>query len=633
MIILLVGIGLSLTLANDGRFFSAFGPTLFMALNFAFFTTIGYYFYQNKTNYTGFVYFSIMVLTIFVFYRIDPYLYTINFITLIYTISILFLYAKHKNLSILTCIFAPLFLIQRLITTKNALSFKINTDLNLKSKILQDLKKSIISIFLSIIVLAIIVPLLAASNSDFRDLIVNIFSSELIKKIFEFLFSSPFIWIGRAIYVFLFTTFTCKLISFLDSKEPTEDLLEEIEKGESKFEKQIENFVSLPKVLSIIVIAVFIILQTKLYVEVYSMDLATMKALGYSHSGLTNDVFFQLALTSAVICGLLYLSKNIFKGYEKYIDFILLIEISILTYFAFDSDLAYIKEWGFTLKRLYGMAFITGLIGTIGIMAWYFLSKKSRMDVIKASLANILFVIFLINLINFDYIIYNYYPANVPAGKDYRYLMDLSPDADQYIGLLNELEEKIPAANNCKSPLYSDYSRLLSEIAYQQQKLEKMRFSTFNLSGYAAYSKIKYVDTFNRHDEWFEKCEEEKKRNKVINEQIFKIPDVIDQKSINQKSKEPVFIEMSKINIKIKNLPSDFDTGFVRIDKYPGNKSLGDFNIKNGMIEAYLEEGVYDMSLSKGTNYGFSTKVSVIVSQKNLQDGKLELNPFSADKK
>ena len=106
-------------------------------------------------------------------------------------------------------------------------------------------------------------------------------------------------------------------------------------------------------------------------------------------------------------------------------------------------------------------------------------------------------VLLLVNLLNFDYLIYHYSKPTTPAGVDYRYLAGLSPDAHQYKEVLtkamNEAEKtKLDWYDSKKiAPVYM----LIDKIEFLRHKYEtKKSINSFNFSEYQAYLDTKDID-------------------------------------------------------------------------------------------------------------------------------------------
>jgi hypothetical protein len=169
---------------------------------------------------------------------------------------------------------------------------------------------------------------------------------------------------------------------------------------------------------------------------------------------------------------------------------------------ALKSDFDYTAESGFTLKRLYGYAVVAWITG---ILFLYFikLTTKYKDSLFVQSITIYSVIIFtIINISNFDYIVYHQDKFEDEEDLEHEFLSKLSPDALSYHEQLSILSEKLQeSCDNSYEERYKDQqalNNLTKHIEYLKEKYEKGHtWQSFNFSEYREYKRIeKYLDDY-----------------------------------------------------------------------------------------------------------------------------------------
>ena len=324
-------------------------------------------------------------------------------------------------------------------------------------------------VFISLVLIAIIIPILASINPIFADFINSMLG---FSNLWDFLISSVNIsQFYRILFFGLLLIIIPKVIisknkEFILKKEDTES----------------ERILTIPKSVTIATILVFIVTQFQLYF----LSQSYLEELGYSYSQLNNEIFVQLSIVTFIIFSLIYFERSQQK-LAKILSYILIAESVILLSFAFKSDFDYVSNWGFTEKRLYGFAVIGWLFGLFSLLVLK-ISKLIEKKILLQSILILSASIFIvINIANFDWLIWNVNKTRETQGIEYDYLSRLSTDANNY----KELYE----ITQTEEVDYSTAANVEWNIIKLQEKYENgIDIRHFNLSEYNQYLEIKDLD-------------------------------------------------------------------------------------------------------------------------------------------
>ncbi len=342
-------------------------------------------------------------------------------------------------------------------------------------------KNLVISIIITIVILAILIPLLAASNPIFAAKIDEIAKLLDISKFFENFFSTgTIIWLARIVLALILLYLVPKAISYIKENVAWE-----------KHTKLLSQNLSLliPKVAVIILFIVFFITQAQLYFATPE----TLTALGYSNSQATREVFAHLLIVCLIVFTLIYNDRTETKA-NRWTTLILLFGVFVMNLMAFKSDFDYTSLFGFTEKRLYGFAINFWIFGALGIYLYNFL-KNNFDNLVKELFYWALGVLILINLANFDYLIYNVNPARTGEGIDHEYLLGLSEDSESYLDQLEKVNKDIGyyKYGGRFGGTYKIFG-FLEDIETLRERFKTNSFQSFNLSLWTTYNQTRPFD-------------------------------------------------------------------------------------------------------------------------------------------
>lgn len=463
-------------------------PFASFALVLASLSTILYLFRSEKSGFSRVLYFFTQILALFILCRANDFLIFLNIMSIFFLGSLMITprFFMENSFGFLHFLFLPFLLLLRSFSTRSEYSIDIkalsgnSVKLN-KKKTMDVLASVLVSVFLFII----IVPLLSSANPIFHKYVNNFFELLNLKTFFERFFSENiFIWIVRFMAFGFFAFFIPKLITYIKIGQ----------------EKEIKNRISLagisldlPKVVMIIVLSLFFLTQFQLYFSTAE----TLLSMGITHSEYAREVFAQLSVVALVILGLVYNDKTKNK-LAKTLTLILILEGVFLTFIAFKSVYDYSFFWGFTHKRLWGFTVAFWSLGVFSLFAYKYLRNLNNIFFVKGVIVFSGFVLVMVNVFNFDYLIYRFKKSITHRGVDYYYLSGLSSDSMSYREQYEMLVSNIAGLDR-SSPELIKYAptglRLSRRIERLQDKYRKVDFRAFNLSEYLQYQEIKSIDT------------------------------------------------------------------------------------------------------------------------------------------
>lgn len=339
------------------------------------------------------------------------------------------------------------------------------------------LAKHIPSLLISIIILLLIVPLLSSANPLFNSLIKSILDFDFLKKFF----TEDLALNLTKLFVFVVLLYLLPRAYEVSKKKtniPHNDI-----------ETSLYNLVyTLPKVVVITVLSVFFVTQFQLYFS----NMETLQALGFTNSEYAREVFGQLSVVTLIVFLLLFFDRTKNKS-SKVTTLILLVQMLFLSAMAWKSVHDYTSNWGYTSKRLYGYSVVYWLFALLLVFVWVYMRRKSYEVFLQHAVTITGIVLLLINVLNFDKLIYHKSQSVTHHGTDYLYLSNLSTDSESLMQQLTVLKE---IKNDPKSSLYVNDMINSQEFkaAYLKDKYESTGWQAFNLSEYREYLSIKDYD-------------------------------------------------------------------------------------------------------------------------------------------
>lgn len=504
---LFVSIIFSYLIVTDGF------PYLSLAVFFAFYGTVFYLQKTKKTWFINSIYALILFLSAFLFIRSNPILIFFNISSLLVLGGVLVL-EPYKN-SIITTVFSPIITFFESIS-KNRYPkpvYKAKKTNNILTNFFEYLYSNIIVVLFTIFLSLFVSALLTKVNPIYKGFVDSFldYLSFSFKDFFKFLdkiFNDYFM--GRVFIAgLIFTLFTPVVVL----------AKEKISAGRKFLEFGFKLSLLLPKVVLSIILTVFVFAQIKLYTA--SPEL--LSKLGYTNSQKTNEVFYQLLFVSLIIFLLIY-NDRIRKKLNEIFTYILITFGLLLDFFALRSDLDYINLYGFTFKRLYGIAIVIWILGLFLLFIFNYFKKNKSSLLVKESIIFTATLIIGINFANFDYMIAHKSPPSVEAGTDYNYIIyNLSNDG---MYLQKVAEEEIKHYEKLEESSYRDYSLSSIFLDYDILKSkyggEKINFRTFNLSEYRAFKKIDQAQMKAIEERFEEVKREGNKKTKAIQEESKK---------------------------------------------------------------------------------------------------------------
>jgi hypothetical protein len=497
--------------------FSVFIPFLIVDTYFAFtgwaltFISISTLFilFRPKVTYRVLVLFVITLgLSLSLFFRANPLLTFFNFTGLLYCISFL-VYPPQKSgkYSLFNLFILPIHSLISILNTKS--NYKLLSHLKIKStekpkeepktKVKLEWEKIFLGLILTLVVLLIIIPLLASSNpifskyiSDFGNILNFEWLGQSINWLLRNFFSATVFW--RLVWIVFMWHFLPKSVTY-------------IQKTDFKANKEIKERTAhdivwlIPKITVIAVLALFLVSQIQLYT---ASGLAIFD-IGYTYSSYVNEVFAQMSLVALVVFNLIFFDK-FYKGRSLVTSLILIFQGCFLIYVGLKSDLDYISAAGLTFKRLYGLAVIAWLSGIYLGFLYKIFKNKTHDWYLRVVSGFTLSLFLVINIANFDHLIYNVNQTRETKRVAYEYFVELSSDAQTDEVLLINLAKMQDEFLNANSTGFTkdvsgEIESIITQCRYLQSKYSTFQVQSFNLSEYSHYLKIKDID-LSKYDKY-----------------------------------------------------------------------------------------------------------------------------------
>lgn len=452
-------------------------PYFGIFLSFVFFLIFTYKLKINKTNDSKLYFAFSLIFSTLIFIRSEPELTLINIMASLFFGMLMLCADLNVKAGFLDYIYSPFIFLVRTIFTKNSdyyLEYKYSGRVSNKNNI----SKTILGVLLTLALITVVIPLLSSVNPIFQKGVENIWKF----LNFEYFINAVgvkyiVVWIFRLIIFLILIFIIPKILTILNKKNdyqiPFIGLLNKLP-------------LFLPKLSLAVILLIFFITQLQYY---FAGDTA-LAEMGISHSERTREVFAQLTVVAGIIIVLIYnAGKNGLSGIV--LNWILGTQGIFLTLMAFKSVFDYINAWGFTYKRLYGLTFTTWIVGILILLFINMRKGYAHTWFVKKTVIYSSALLILVNIFNFDYLIYHFRKSATGQGVDYTYLSTLSPDSlsydEQFYKLKNmtltfEYDQNV---YDNKNPLI-----LLNKIKYIQEKYRNLDFRTFNILEYFQYRQI-----------------------------------------------------------------------------------------------------------------------------------------------
>lgn len=412
------------------------------------------------------------------FIRSEPVMSLFNFWAAVFFGVLMLTSSGKKSKGFVGYLFLPISLFFKTLLAKS----KFYPEFNKSKKNLRQIGAGnvIFGVVVSFLVLAVILPLLSSANPIFESALRNLLNFFNLENLIENIgFETLFLWLIRMVFFFSLLFIIPKVLTLIE-KEAEYTL-------PSAF--KLQSFpLQIPKAVTAIVLILFFITQ----IQLYFANEQTLLKLGVNYSQRTREVFGQLSVVAVIVFMLIY-NSEIKKQLSKKLNWLLGIEGVFLTLMAYKSVFEYIGAHGLTYKRLYGIVFATLVAGVFILYKDHL--KNTANDFVKRMIIFSASVLLLVNIVNFDSLIYHFNQPRVSHEVDYRYLSTLSADSLSYDKQFEILEdvtfnENFTGSYHNENPLI-----LLHNIESLQKKYSEFDLRRFNLLDYIQYRKIKDLNT------------------------------------------------------------------------------------------------------------------------------------------
>jgi len=569
-----------LIIPNKGFYFPYAGITV----SFLVLATFIYFFISEKKWFNTFIFITTLITSLYISVFHNPYVLVLNIFSTIFFISIIGL----KELTLLNVVIAPFKSLDDSIKTGNIYPFD-----KPRGQKISFPEYTLSSIVTSLILLIIIIPLLSSTNPIFKNYVDSFLNFINLKEVISWILKTNLTVIFARLIIFVAFTFLLpKYLSAINSKLAKKQT-------PSSFSTFLKGLI-LPKIVVIVVLAIFFVTQ----IQLYFASAERLVELGYTNSTQTREIFAQLAIVAVIVFLLIY-NDRVKDIKNKISTYVLIAQGSFLAIMAFYSDFTYISNFGFTHKRLYGLAFVFWISAIFILFFYKYLKQKSVEFFIRLFLVCTGLVIVSINFANFDKLIYNN-PPIVNNSIDYSYLAQIV-DAPNYEDLILKIEKEVKnnrnffdaresKSNNDIRERILDSSRQISYVAdslsqkYFPKDDEPLDWRNYNLSEYKLAkrvqgSKLKKINETNKYIDYMIVLNYETEYAKI--------------NKVSPAKKE--------ILIKFINLPEGIN-GEYAFKSVKTNKVIQEGNfIKFGKIPITIEPGEYEITLmdtyKSGNNY------------------------------
>lgn len=457
-------------------------PFLGISLSLIIFAVFSYKNKQKKTVYTKTFLIFCLLFSSAIIFRSEGLLTFFNVVAALYFGSLMMLVEHKKDLTILKVALAPFFLIFKGLFTssKYELEFKEKPKNILGS--MSNITEKTAVVVITLFILAVVPALLAQANPIFANRLEALYQLFDLNRFLDLIFNIDNILLfQRLLFFFILLLLLPRMVTYMNKKN--KDFIQVL-KG--RFDLDL----TVPKALTVVILLLFFVTQYQLYFS--SKD--TLTGLGYTYSEYTNEVFGQLSVVSLIVIWLMYV-ENKKNKYSQILNYLLILQGIFLSFMAFKSDYEYSYNFGFTYKRLYGFAVFALMLG-IFLFQFRALQKQvSKNRLVYHCIVYSGLILFAVNLLNFDYLIYHYRKSTTGQGVDYHYLSRLSPDSLSFDEQIKNLEVKFRQAGQQDKYQFIDPANiLLHKIEALQKKYNNSQLRAFNLLEYSQYKQVESVN-------------------------------------------------------------------------------------------------------------------------------------------
>lgn len=452
-------------------------PIMAFAILFVGVSSLMYVLKKDKVWTDSILYIGVLLLSFFTIYRANDFLRFFDFIFIIFFISIL-LRPLSFTKDILHLLLSPITVFFNTLTSNNIFKYTFTPHAFLKRK--NNIKEYTTSIIVTAIVMLATIPLLASANPLFNNLLKQLFELLHLDGLWKF-------FLTDSIAIYLLRIFALLILTYMIPRVLT------------VMEKSVKEYVTIPefsinylipKIALAGTLVVFFITQMQLYFA--SAEL--LKSLGYTNAQLTQEVFAQVTLVAFIVLLLTYLDKSR-KKWNSRLTYFLLLEAFFLIGIAFKSVYDYSAIYGYTQKRLWGYASMSWLAGALFAYVYHFYKKTSVQEFIKQMLSFSVIIIVIINLLNFDRIIYTTAKPSPGGEVDYKYLSQRSADAYYYNELLPRLIKDIKKSKVPDKSKIQAAQNILRSINRLRNKYGQNGYlNSFNITEYQEYQATRGIN-------------------------------------------------------------------------------------------------------------------------------------------
>ena len=474
-------------------------PFFGLAVSFATLSTLVYFSKERRNQIHHALYFFLMALSFCILLRSNGFLTFLNIISVILLGSFLTLWpSERRSFGLLHFFTSPFALLQRTWKTPYRYFSGTSPSSLFRLKIRQDtVMRVITSVAVTALSLLIVVPLLASANPLFERWVGDFLRLFQLEYLFEKILSLEFLEsVRNKIIFFLILAFLIPKMIRFSSESNTEFRLKQNILRHVHF--------LFPKILISAVLFLFFLSQVQLY---FAND-ATLQALGYTHSQYAREVFAQLSIVALVIFGLIYLDPSQKKN-SRMLTFVLVLQAVFLAIIAFKSVYDYSSLWGFTQKRLWGFTGVFWILSALGLFAYSYLRRLDPSRLILGLVFLSSSTLLAVNLVNFDWLIYNHRQSSTQAGPDHLYLSRLSADSLAYGEELEAIDQQVAEVRERTGGTTGEYDsirfagwQLANRVQRLQEKYQKFDLRTWNVTEYMQYQKVRSVDVQSYFDKW-----------------------------------------------------------------------------------------------------------------------------------
>lgn len=451
------------------------------------------YFKQPKDRTDWGIFGMAVLFATFIAVRANPFLVFLNICAVILANAYLIVRRPDSAFDTFIAVFtSPLESVFQTLKTKKMFQFHWNPkELTLPKTDKWNLKSGELftSVFVTLGVIMVVIPLLASANPIFErrltDLGTFVENIALLKFLPDFTFDTVLqvriIIFGIVLYILpkLFTFLTTSKHSAMKTNASIQMLL--------------------PKIVLGIIIAFFFLTQIQLYMASPEM----LQELRYTNSQQTREIFAQLSVVSFIIFALIY-NDNSTRDWNRKTTLFLIIEALFLSAMAFKSDFDYSSDFGFTHRRLWGFVVVTWIASVFTLYLYHFYQQKSHSSLVRPILLLTSGLLIIVNILNFDHLIYHVRPPHLGDGvTDRTYFWKLSVDGGFYKEEIEYMQQKLDEDNFSTLGNYPYYPILSNskEIQEQYKKDGYIDWRSFNLSYYQEYQRIKDINVQQIQDE------------------------------------------------------------------------------------------------------------------------------------